>query len=46
MVTALSGYRVLKAVGRDHGLETLRRELGDRRFAKNPRAVSEVAAAA
>jgi len=32
MVTALSGYRVLKAVGRDHGLETLRRELGDRRL--------------
>jgi hypothetical protein len=37
---------VLKAVGRDQGLETLRRELGDRRFAKTPRAVPEVAAAA
>ena len=46
MVTALAGYRVLKAVGRDHGLEALRRELGDRRFARNPRAVPEVPAAA
>jgi len=32
MVAALQGYGVLKAVGRNQGLETLRRELGARRF--------------
>jgi hypothetical protein len=32
MVTALQGYGVLKAVGRNQGLEVLRRELGERRF--------------
>ena len=33
MVAALQGYGVLRAVGRNQGLEMLRRELGERRFA-------------
>ena len=37
MVAALQGYGVLKAVGRNQGLETLRRELGGRRFSKSTR---------
>ena len=42
MVAALQGYGVLKAVGRNQGLEILRRELGERRFYKSPRAASTV----
>ena len=40
MVVALQGYGVLKAVGRNQGLDTLRRELGDRRFSKSARPVA------
>jgi len=46
MVAALQGYRVLKAVGRSQGLEVLRRELGDSRFSKTPRAAPKVLPAA
>jgi hypothetical protein len=44
MVAALAGYRVLKAVGKAEGLETLRKELGGR-FTKSPRQTAEPEAA-
>lgn len=37
MVTALQGYALLRVVGRSHGLESLRRDLGER-FTKPSRA--------
>jgi hypothetical protein len=47
MDSALQGYRVLKAVGRNHGLDGLRRELGGRRFkAVRPATPEEPAATA
>ena len=46
MVAALQGYGVLKAVGRNQGLETLRRELGERRFFKSARTAPSVPPAA
>ena len=46
MVASLQGYRVLKAVGRSEGLESLRRELGDSRFSKTARTTPKVLPAA
>jgi hypothetical protein len=46
MGAALKGYRALKAFGRGEGLETLRRQLGERRFnAKSARPAPVVPAA-
>jgi hypothetical protein len=37
MAVSLNGYRMLKALGRSQGLESLRRELGEQRFTKSTR---------